>query len=158
LLVIALGALFSGCVSVNIGGKKLEKSSDISFKAPTAPFTEFEAQGADSAWRNRKNGNSISFLSTCNDPTDPPLSTLQTEMLSTLDNVRVIRSETTSYNAREALSTEAEGMVEGIKTRLELLIFKKNQCIYTLSFVGVATRFGEDQDKFHEFLKTFEAP
>lgn len=146
------------CVSVNVGGgKKTKRAEDVKFEPPPAPFKELSARDADSAWQNKRNGNTISYLSTCNDPADPPLESLQSEMLSALEDLRVLRSETRTYNAREALATEAEGMVDGIPTRIETMIFKKNDCIFTLSFVGLSKTFVEDQNRFHEFLNHFEA-
>ncbi|MCM2280748.1 MAG: DUF3103 domain-containing protein, partial [Bdellovibrionaceae bacterium] len=127
LLILAYG--FSvGCVSVNLGQAKTEKSESVRFQVPPAPFSRFEPAGADQAWKNPNNGNLISYLSVCNDPADPGLEAMQAEMLAAFEDAQVVRSAERSFNGRRALNTEAEGLVDGVKTRLELLVFKKNNC------------------------------
>jgi len=157
-LWIASLAFGSGCVSVNIGPGKTERSADVTFAAPSTPFEPIDGSKADGAWQNRKNGNTISFLSTCNDPADPTLEAVARELFTDLRDAKTITSETTTFNGREALLTEIEGRVDGVLTRIRALVFKKNACLYTLSYIGVARSFGEDRVGFDRFLKGFQAP
>ncbi len=158
LLAISTPAIFSACVSVTLGKDKNKRADDIHYKAPSTPFKEMEVKGADEAWQNKSNGNTISFLSTCNDAADPSLEAVQGDLLSALDDLHVLSSERQTFNSRLALATEAEGFVDGVRTRLATLVFKKNNCIYALSYVGVDKTFADDRSRFHEFVKTFEAP
>lgn len=151
-------ALFGGCVSVNIGPAKTEKSEGVKLKAPARPFEKFEARGADQAWKSQSSGNLISYLSTCNDPADPSLETIQAELLAALEDVRVLRTSDRDFNGRRALNSEAEGLIDGVKTRLELLAFKKNNCTYSLTYLGLASRFDEERAQFQAFMNSFEAP
>ncbi len=157
-LALSAPAIFCACVSVTLGKDKSKRASDIQFKAPSNPFKEMNVSGADEAWQNKSNGNMISFLSTCNDPADPSLEAVQGDLLSALDDLRVINSEKQTFNSRLALTTEAEGFIDGVRTRLETLVFKKNNCIYALSYVGVDKSFADDRGQFRDFVKTFEAP
>jgi hypothetical protein len=157
-LGITLVFFFSGCVSVNVGPKKASKAEGVRFETPASPFAALNSEGADKAWLNKTNGNTIAYQSTCNDANDPPLDAIQSEILSVFGNVKIEKTATTEFNGREALRTEAEGVVDGVKTRTELLIFKKNDCTYTLSYVGVAKRFAEDQARFAQFVQSFGAP
>lgn len=155
---ILLIVLNSACVSVNVGGKKASKAEDVKYETPSSPFSSLNAEGADKAWQNKNNGNTIAFQSTCNDQADPPLDAIQAEVLSVFGDVKVEKTSTKEFNGREALSTIAEGVVDGVRTKTELLIFKKNDCSYTLSYVGVAKRFAEDQARFTQFVNSFGAP
>jgi len=158
-LACALLSLFaSGCVSVNIGGNKAERSKGVRVSVPAAPYEEIGGSKADGAWKNPANGNSISYLSTCNDPADPSLENATNELFSDLKNMVVKRQLTTTFNGREALDTEVDGKIEGLLTRVRAMVFKKNGCLYTISHVGMAAKFEEDRPKFEEFLKGFEAP
>ena len=157
-LIVATAVALTACVSVNLGPKKGQRSDNVAYKAPAAPFVAIDARGADSAWQNAANGNTISYHSVCNDPTDPSLEDIQKELISALEEARVLRSASTRHDGREALSSETEGLVDGVATRLETLVFKKNNCIYTLTYVGVAKSFPDDLERFQEFLKSFEAP
>jgi hypothetical protein len=148
----------SACVSVSVGGKKAHKASDVNYKSPSSPFSSIKSEGADQAWLNKNNGNTISYQSSCDDPADPPLDAIQSEILSVFGDVKVEKSDTISFNGREALSTVAQGVVDGVPTKTELLLFKKNDCTYTLSYVGVAKHFAEDQARFAQFVQSFGAP
>ena len=157
-LALALFVLASGCVSVNIGGSKTERSKGVRVTEPASPYREIEGSRADGAWKNPSNGNSISYFSTCNESTDPSLETATNELFADLKNLVIKRQATTEFNGREALDSEVEGKMEGILTRVRSIVFKKNGCLYTLSHVGIAAKFDEDRKTFDGFLQSFEAP
>ncbi|HVK60017.1 MAG TPA: hypothetical protein VM432_00645 [Bdellovibrionales bacterium] len=150
--------ILSGCVSVNIGPKGAVKSSDVRFQEPESPFESMSSTPADRAWQNTQNGNTISYLSSCNDPNDPPLDVAAAELTGDLRDATTLRSQTIQFNGREALDQDVEGKVEGVTTRIRNVIFKKNGCLYTLTYLGVAKAFEADKKHFEKFLKGFEAP
>lgn len=158
LSVILSVILGSGCVSVSIGPKDGERSKGVQFKAPQAPYKPLKDAHADGAWQNTQNGNSISYFSTCNDPADPPLESVSRDLFGGLQDMKEIKNTTTVYNGREALDDEVEGKVDGILTRIHAVVFKKNGCTYTLSFIGVSRAFEQDRAVFENFLKEFRAP
>ena len=145
------------CVSVNIGPKGAEKSKGVDFSPPEKPFENMNSN-ADGAWQNRTNGNSISYLSTCNDPADPALETVTRELFSGITELRTIQSKETTFNGREALDSEVIGRVDGVLTRVRAVVFKKNTCLYTISYIGVPKAFEEDRQRFDAFLGSFRAP
>ena len=146
------------CVSVNIGAKAPGKSKGVTYVAPTAPFESLSDTSADSAWQNKRNGNSISFYSSCNDPSDPPLEAVSKDLFNDMTELKVIRQESTPFNGRESLNMEVEGKIDGVDTRIRSLVFKKNDCIYTLSFIGLPKSFEQDRARFESFVRSFQAP
>lgn len=159
--VFAAGALClptSGCISLNIGPKGPEKSAGAVAKPPPSTYTELKGVRADGAWRNSKSGNTISYLSTCNDPADPSLDMATDEVLSGLGPTKNLVQKKIEFEGREALDSEAEARVEGIPTKIHALLFKKNGCLYTLSLVGLAKSFEAGQADFENFVKGFTAP
>jgi hypothetical protein len=155
----ALVILSSGCVSVNLGGGKgPERSKDVRFEAPGGPFQKLQKTQADAAWQNPANGNSISYLSTCNESSDPGLETATEEMISVLGETKTLTQKSYMFDGRAALDTEAEAKVEGVPTKIRTLVFKKNGCLYTLSLLGVSKTFSDDQKYFDHFVKGFTAP
>jgi len=157
LIVIASIGLNS-CVSVGISGGKISRAKAVQARPPGFPFQDAEGDTLDHIWKNPRNGNSISYLSECTDTADPDLETVQQGILRSVQKLQVVSSETIEFNDREALHTHARGKVDGVSTDMELLIFKKNGCIYTLNYVGVSRHFESNQKNFAEFLKTFKAP
>jgi hypothetical protein len=150
--------VLSGCISLSIGQKGAQKSEDVRFDEPGSSFQALGNTPADKAWQNKDNGNTISYLSSCNDPADPTLASAAQEMTVDLQNPNTIKSEYVRSNGREALDTDTEGRIEGVTTRVRTFIFKKNGCLYTLSYVGISKTFEKNKADFEKFVKGFVAP
>src|SRR3712207_6845485 len=87
---VALLGMTGSCVSVNIGPSKPTPSVGVEYVQPTKPFEELPLKDADRAWQNKGNGNTISYLSICNDPSDPSLETARTDLLNSLSQLKVV--------------------------------------------------------------------
>ena len=148
----------ASCVTVNLGGGKTTTAQGVSYNQPAKPFEEIKLKDADRAWQNNDNGNTISYLSTCNDPADPSLLAARGEFLASLNGLKIESENNAEFNGREALATVAEGSIDGIKTRLELLMFKKNNCLYTVSYVALAKAFNDNHQAYTAFIQSFKAP
>lgn len=158
ILLLAPTFALSSCVTVNLGGGKTTTAQGVAYDEPKKPFEEIKLKDADRAWQNDDNGSTISYLSTCNDPSDPSLQAARSDFLASLTGLKVISENESEFNGRDALSTVAEGSVDGVKTRVEMLLFKKNNCLYTLSFVALAKTFNDNHSAYSEFSQSFKAP
>ena len=147
----------SGCVSVSLS-PKISKANNVEFKAPSQPFESIYPPGADKAWQDKNLGNSISFMSTCNDPSDPSIEIVEKDMLNNLQAVKIKETKNDFFNGRESRRSQAEGDVDGIPTKVEVLTFKKNSCTYSLMYVAIAKHFEQDLSAFQNFLASFKAP
>lgn len=150
--------LATGCVSIKLGPGPGERSTGVQFAPPTEPFSLLPNTKADGAWQNKNNGNSISYYSTCNDPADPPLETVTKELFADLKDLKTLQSQTVTFNGREGLESEVEGQIDGVSTRIHALVYKKNNCLYTLSYIALTKSFDEDKGRFLEFMRSFQAP
>jgi len=157
-LIVLIATASSGCVSISIGSGEVERAKDVSFRPPSEPFVRIKAEGADQAWRNSKTSTLISYLSTCGDRTDPSLELIQSELLSAFEKPAVLKTQSFSFNKRAAIRSEAMGLIDGIQTKIDLLVFKKNGCTYSLTYVGQPESFALNQPQFEEFIKSFEVP
>jgi hypothetical protein len=147
------------CVSVNIGdNSKSMKSETVTFRAPAAPFTTFKTDYVDSAWKNSKNGNSISFLSECNSSADPSLETIYQGLISSINRARSLNKKSYTFNNREALRSTVSGYVDGVQSQFDLIVFKKNNCTYILSYVATEKNFSENLSAFDTFAENFVVP
>lgn len=155
-VVCIMSLLVASCISVNLPGRKSVPATGVEYSAPGAPFKSIDAAGSDKAWLSSDTGNTISFISDCGG-SDPSLQQMETESLAALSNLDV-KSDTLMFNGREARSSVAQGTVDGIAVRLALLVFKKNNCNYTLSYGGVEKNFAPEQKHFEEFKAQFKAP
>lgn len=155
---IALLVFSAGCVSVNLGGRKPSKNTDVKFEVPWPPFEELSSTYLDQAWRNPSNGNTISFLSECGNSYDPPLDQIQRGILSEIENLQILEQHRVDYNARTGIHSIVRGSVDGVLHQLQMLVFKKNNCNYILTYTALIDKFGENQRTFYWFAKRFQAP
>ncbi len=157
-LLLLSTALIVGCVSIKIGGVKAKKAEGVVFVQPSAPFEELTLPASDHAWTNKKNGNTISYSSSCDDTAEPTLDGAKSDLLSNLTDLKIISEQNGMFNGRESASATASGTVDGVKTQVEILVFSKNNCLYSLSYVGVESSFSQNLAQYREFLQSFKAP
>ena len=150
--------LCAGCVSVDLGAGRAKKATNVIYMEPSGNFHRISNSTVDYAWQNSTNGNTLAFLSECNPKSDIPLKTLEDEYLGALDNAQVRSTKELDYNDRDAIQTVATGHVDGVAVSMEVVIFKKNDCNYTLSFVGREKYFSADEQIFQNFMQGFKAP
>lgn len=148
----------TACVSVKIGDNEVKRAEEVKYTEPSEPFEKFDAEHVDAAWTNPKNGNALSFLSDCNESGNLPLMHIRKGVVKGIERLKVTRSEEKTYNKRQALYSEVSGHVDGVPSRLSLMIFRKNNCLYILTYVGLQEVFETDKIIFHNFLKEFKAP
>ena len=148
-----------GCVTVNLGGAKGGKrAAGVVFVPPPAPFEKEARDDVDAAWKNSRNGNVISYLSDCKDPSDPGLDTITSGVLSGLNDLRYDSQKDLTFQGRGARRSVASGRVDGVPTRIDLLVFKRNQCIYIIDLIGVEANVAQNASDFEHFLSEFRAP
>jgi hypothetical protein len=135
----------------------IRKAEHVAFTAPKAPYQVISSANADVAWLSSKTGNTISFLSECESPADPSMKQIQNESLSVLNNLKVESDDEVPYNGRQALVSVATGHVDGVPIKMKLVIFKKNNCNYTLSYAGVEKNFSPELPEFNRFMQNFKA-
>jgi hypothetical protein len=156
--LLLLVAFIGGCVSVKIGGVKTKKAEGVVFLQPRSPFAEVTLPASDHAWTNKQNGNTISYSSSCDDASEPTLDSAKNDLLSNLSELKIISEQSGMFNSRESESASARGTVDGVKTQVEILVFSKDNCLYSLSYVGVDSSFSQNLAQYREFLQSFKAP
>lgn len=154
LVLLIVGA----CVSVKIPTGSGARAKDVKYSIPEKPFRDIENAAADQAWISEKTGNTISYVSECNGSADPTLQQLENDTLGVLNKLTVTESKEADFNGRTARSTVAEGEVDGVAVKTELLIFKRNGCNYTLSYGGILKNFEAERRHFQKFTQGFHAP
>lgn len=147
----------TGCVSVALKKEPVIKSDKYTYSSPSGTFKKVDPDNADVAWRNPKTGNTIAVISECTANKDPELGTLENESISALTSPKVISSKTFTYNDREALRSQVEGLVDGVPVKMDVVNFKKSTCIYSLTYFGMSDGFAADQAIFDNFIKWFSA-
>lgn len=157
-LLITFGFVWiSGCVSVNLGSQKVAKSDGVKFEAPGVPFRPLEST-ADGSWKNKDTGSTIAYQSGCGEAADLPLEALADDLLAGLEDKREVAKSKRPFDGRESLDIEVEGRLDGVVTRNRALVYKKNRCSYTLTYVSLPQFADRDRAQFEKFILSFAAP
>lgn len=154
ILLMIIFLLNTSCVSVGIESPTIEKAESVSYKEPKN-FVRFEQEPLDAAWKNSKNGNTISYLSECNGHSDPTYETIREGILSGLRDVNIEKQEMRKFNNRQAFISIVSGSVDGIPTKLKIIILKKDNCIFVITYVGLNPFYDEDEKTFNNFIEGF---
>lgn len=152
IIVIAITA----CVSVTLKTESNKPAEGLSYQAPSDPFEKVGDKNYPS-WIQKKSGNIISLVSECGSQ-DLSLTQLQNEVLTALDESKVLKEEKVSFDNREALKTWIQGKTNGVDTKLLVMVFKKNSCNYTLSYGGKEKNFEKDIAAFDRFTTSLRIP
>lgn len=158
LFILFAAIATSSCVTVNLGNSNGKKAEGVNLTAPSKPFVSDSRDDVDQAWKNPRNGNTISYLSDCNDPSDPPLDLIVQGVITGLTELKVYSQTSPTIEGREGRRVLAGGKVDGVPSKIDLLVFKRNSCIYILNYAGVDTSFHDDHGAFDSFVAGFKAP
>lgn len=158
-IFLFLSLAVGGCVTVKMANDGTGKRAEnVSYSEPKKPFEKEDRKEVDAAWKNPKNGNLLSYVSDCADPTDPSLEQITGGILTGLSDLKVNNEETQMVQGREGKRVYASGKVDGVPSEIDLLVFKRNHCIYILTYLGVKKSFSEDRQAFTRFIEGFKTP
>lgn len=146
-----------GCVSIDIPKRELSRSTSYNYKKPdTKLFNHVESDELDKLWTHKKSGNSISLLSDCSTSYDPSLKQIKNGITSGIYNLKNKSNIYKTYNNRKALFSHLTGDVDGVTSEFELVIFKKNGCVYTITHVGTKASYKQTKEFFDKFILNFK--
>jgi len=159
-VLIFLGGVFvlNNCVSVKLASTNQQRSTTSEFIPPRSPYKEIQSPYLDRTWKNPNNNTTISYLSDCNNPTDPTLNNILRGLANAIEDVHILDSHKSPYNDRESLRAHLVGRVDGVRTQLKVLIFKKNYCTYILNYAAREDQFAQGEKDFDFFVENFKVP
>lgn len=155
---VILLAFASGCVTVKLdkGDEQVrKKAKNVTVENPGFNFKKQHSKQLDGLWVNKANGNSISYVTSCNDPIDQSMKSIRLDIIAKLDEPEVKTSKYIPFNHRKALRSEITSFVDGYETRLDIVILKKKSCVYILNYVANKNFFKSDHKVFERFLAKF---
>lgn len=156
-LAIYFIATATGCISVKLPGQQdVVRSSAVKVSFNQTDYEKLNVKWADQAWKHKKTGAVISYLSSCD--ADPQLESLFQEAFSAFDQFEIKDQRELTFNKRRALEGSANGMIDGVPVTLEILVFKKDDCYYTLSHSVQPTDFVTSHEDFKSFKNNFQVP
>lgn len=155
ILYIVLLLFSSACVSVSLGTSQSKKATEVKYEQPSSVFSELKSETADKAWQSKATGNTLAYLSECNSNIESNLKSIEQDFLNALNNLSIVSTSHAQFNGRESLRTTAQGTVDGVAVQVSLLVFKKNNCNFTLSYTGKKINFDKELNEFEAFINNF---
>lgn len=157
LMILLCALVLSACVSVNIKPDQAKKAEGYQFQIPQKPFQKISTDNADHAWQSKSTGNTIALMTECS-KRDPSLTQLKNEVVQALSESETVSEESTQHSNRAALKTLSVGYVDGVKVFLDVLVFKKNACLFTASYIGRDGQYDKESASFQSFLQSLSVP
>lgn len=157
LFFLPLIFLLNSCITIG-GSKDPQPAKNLEVGSPEGSFAILKSKTGDKSWKSSRTNNVISYLSDCAPNQDPSLDQLDQDALAGLEKMEIKTREEVPYNQRTGRNTIAEGFIDGVKVKLNVLSFKKNNCSYTLIYGGVSDRFDSEASVFKKFTESFKAP
>lgn len=155
--VLFLHLFIGGCISVNLSQEDLERADSVIFTPPESPFEEISSRASDRAWRNPKNGNTITYVSECGDLGKVNLKNIARTLLKA-QNLEVASQSETTINGVKAIESKGFQKSEPETIAVELLTFKMDQCLFNLAFLGTEESLAADRAQFEKFKEKFKGP
>jgi hypothetical protein len=107
------------------------------------------------AWRNPAGG-TIMANSTCEGIRDVPLDVLTNQALFGLDQKQEHSRETFTLDGRAAQRTRLSATLDGVPVELDLVVLKKDGCVYDLQLVAGSKAFADREGEFWRFVQGFQ--
>ncbi|MFP2898138.1 hypothetical protein [Corallococcus sp. 4LFB] len=139
LLTLVLSALLAGCHRATFEDSVLQKS-DVKYRVGPLSNTVWERRGFDDndlAFVERGGtGRVIATNSTCKDHDDPSLQVLTKHLLMGFTERQDLGQRTFTLDGREALRSRYVAKLDGVPIQLELVVVKKDNCVFDFSYVA----------------------
>jgi len=152
--VIVIPFLFASCISTLLKETHPSFSKEISLTDPEKPFTKTDTSIFPS-WKNTTTGNVISIISDCAENTSYKLSNLHQLIESGLDDIKLLKEESLTFQKKPALSRIVHAYLDGQPIEIQSVSFKRKSCGYVVTLSGKINNLSFDRPQFEHFINGF---
>ncbi len=104
---------------------------------------------------SNRDGGAISVDAFCERTDDVPLDVLTNHLLIGIGQRTERRRQGIVLDGRAALRTELDVFLDGVPLVLDLVVLKKNDCVYDLELIADRRIFAARLDAFNSFVASF---
>lgn len=140
------GALIGGsaCVSSHWQAGRFDDGQvHYALPEPGDGWQRLRLDTANAAWRNPAKRAAILVNSHCVGVEDASLHVLSRHLLMGMENTEILSESQRTIAGRAALETSARGTLDGVPRQLQLLVLKKDGCVYDLVLEGNPANFDD---------------
>jgi hypothetical protein len=151
-----LGTATAGCASGSFEGG-VYRQGEIAYRVGALGFAwrRVRVEGGQLAFHHDKGG-TISAIATCAGPDhDAPLDVLTNHLLIGIDQRVEVGRAPATLDGRAALRTRVDGTLDGVPVTLDLVVVKRDGCVYDLQLVTGPTAYDSRRPDFDQFVNGF---
>ncbi|NOJ94937.1 hypothetical protein D7W82_32350 [Corallococcus sp. CA049B] len=160
LLTLVLSTLLAGCHRATFEDSVLQKS-DVKYRVGPLSNDVWERRGFadnDLAFVERGDtGRVIATNATCRDHDDPSLQVLTKHLLMGFTERQDLGQRTFTLDDREALRSRYVAKLDGVPVSLELVVVKKDNCVFDFSYVAPVGAADARMADFERLFQGFHA-
>jgi len=122
-----------------------------------ASWQQLNVSGNDVTYLSRDSGHSLAINATCEDTDDPPLDVLTRHLLMGFTARQTMSQVAQRMSGREALRTHVRAELDGVPVELELVVLKKDGCVYDFTYLSPPGQLAAREAVFEQVLANFQA-
>ena len=103
----------------------------------------------------KQDGHSIAVNATCRDYGDASLEVLTRHLVEGFTGVETLARKTAPLDGRDALFTHYRARLDGVPIEMQLVVMKKDGCVYDFTYLSPPGRFEDDRAVFDALLARF---
>ncbi len=163
-LLASILSIFPSCALL-FPDRTAPKSASYTVKHPSDPWKKLsvgenpssvDAMKADLAFENTETGAVISLNSICRKYNDGTLETLTLNLVRGIEQRVTIQQNKIKLKDSDALDSLFEGIVDGVKVRINTIVTIKNQCTFDFIYVEVPKDGKINTKDFQSFVTSFQ--
>jgi hypothetical protein len=151
-LLLLLPLSLAGCAAA-----RLRPTGGYQVGVPGAPWRALEVKDNDRAYAIEGTGQLLQANATCEGHDDPPLDVLTRHLLMGFTERQLRTQRRVSLDGREALRSRYGARLDGVPVELDLLVLKKDGCVYDFSYVSPPPLFESRVQDFEQLVAGFHA-
>jgi hypothetical protein len=147
---------------VSCGGSSFDghvfRQGDLAFRVGAVPeaWHAIEVEGALIAYRDDRDAATIALNGRCGlDGDDVPLEALTHHLFIHFTDRQLVKQERFELAGRAALRSELVAALDGVEMHYEIVVLKKDGCVYDFMRVGPNGR-DSGREAFERFVSGFE--
>ncbi|WP_342377916.1 hypothetical protein NVS55_01260 [Myxococcus stipitatus] len=157
-LLLGVLAFLGGCHRVTFEDSVLSKP-EVRYRVGPLPkaWSRVWLEDNDLAFAEAGTGRALSVNATCKGHDDPPLQVLTRHLLMGFTERREVSQGLITLDGREALRSRFLAKMDGVPVELELVVLKKDNCVFDFTYVAPPGLAEERMPDFDALLAGFKA-
>jgi len=154
ILPVFLACLLAACGTPK--AKVTGKVADFSHGQLPEGWKKTEVKGLATAYYHAEYGATAGVAPLCEGINDYTLGSLAQRELVGLEQREILEEKRVLVDGREALEWIVKGSVDGVEMRVNMVVFRKDGCVYDLNLVSKPESFDKARAEFQGFVTGFK--